>query len=297
MSGHIVHILHHGSRLTKNRGMMVCHEDETEKEHEIAIEDVRAVIIAAHGVFMSPELISALLETNAVILHCDQSYKPVGITSGIERVVKSDALRNQANDTLKLHLGLWKRIVAGKVANQAAVLDRYGKNSAYLWCALENGPADEADCARHYWKEYFSIISMVDILRHGVDEAGLNARLNYGYAVLGALIHRSIIAHGLSPVFGMHHVSRAQAHAMVYDLMEPWRPFVDAALAAFMKESPETNDGMKAWSRHIAGTLSIIKVKTPAQELTVLDAIDVFVSGVAKCYDEKTVRHLWTPKL
>lgn len=296
MSHHIVHILNHRSRLSKQRGMMVCRNEDPDEVHELPIEDVRAVIIAAHGVIMSPELISALMENNAVILHCDCSYKPVGITTGIERVIKSGALVNQAKQSLKLHERIWRRIVNAKIANQMRVLESYDVQAPFLKRELEQGMADEASCARHYWRKYFSILGAYSIKRRSDDYEGFNARLNYGYAVLGALIHRSIVAHGLSPVFGIHHITRYKAHALVYDLMEPWRPYVDFMLAEFVKDNPGEND-MKVWARYVANGLKDIKVKTPKQKLKLLDAIDVYVSGIAKCYAEKTVRHTWMPEL
>jgi CRISP-associated protein Cas1 len=297
MAGHIVHILRHGSRLTKDRGLLVCTFEDDGETRELPIEDVSAVIVAARGVFISMELVAALVESNAVILHCNESYRPAGVTSGIERVITSEALVNQATRDSALHERLWKRIIAGKVANQAAVLERFGKQAAYLRCEIENGTVDEAACARHYWFEYFGIFGLVDVQRHGEDDLGINSKLNYGYAVLGALVHRSIIAHGLSPVFGMHHVIRYKAHAMVYDLMEPWRPYVDMALASFERNPPGGIPSMEAWARHIAGTLKDTKARVPGRTLTALDAIDAFVSSVAKCYAEKTIRHFWTPSL
>lgn len=297
MAGHIVHILHHGSRLTKDRGHLVCAYGDDGETRTLPIEDVAAVIVAERGVFISMELIGALVEANAVILHCNEKYRPVGVTSGVERVITSEALINQANRDSALHDRLWKRIMAGKVINQAKALERFGKSAAYLRCEIDNEPVNEAACARHYWSEYFAIFDLDGVIRHGEDEKGINAKLNYGYAVLGALIHRSIIAHGLSPVFGMHHVTRYKAHAMVYDLIEPWRPFVDTALAAFERKPPGGERTMEAWARHIAGTFKDTKVRTPDRTLTALDAIDVFVERIAKCYAEKTVRHVWVPVL
>ena len=295
MSKQLVHILHHGSKLGKNRGMMVCTIGEDQKE--LPIEDIRAVIIAARGVFVSPELIGALMEAGAIILYCDHSYKPVGVASGIERIIKPEIIYHQANPDLKLHEHLWRKIVAAKVANQAKVLELCGVNSKELRFALANGSPDEADCARRYWGEYFAFFGLNGVVRRGDDEEGVNAKLNYGYAVLGALVHRSVLAHGLSPVLGMHHVARYDAHAMVYDLMEPWRPYVDLALARFENKYPGTGKDIESWARHIAGSLKDTKVKTPAQTLFLLDALDVFVSGAAKCYAEKTSTHLWTPLL
>ena len=275
---------------------MVCRYDDPGETHELPIEDIRAVIIAAKGVIVTQELVSALLETNAVILHCDRSYRPVGITSGIERIVKSGALVNQANQALKLHDRLWRKIVTAKVSNQAAVLERFDVAASYLRREQESGHADEAACARRYWRSFFAILGAYGVPRHSDDETGFNARLNYGYAVMRALIHRGIIAHGLSPVFGMHHVTRYRSDAFVYDLMEPWRPFVDLMLIGFVKEHPGEED-MKLWARHIAGSLKDLRVETPHNNLKLLDAVDVFVSGIAKCYAQKTVRFGWMPDL
>jgi CRISPR-associated protein Cas1 len=297
MAGHILHILHHGSRLTKDRGLLVCVSGEDGEVRTLPIEDVTALIVAARGVFISMELIAALTESNAIVLHCDDSYRPVAVTSAIERVITSAALINQANRDSALHERLWKRIISGKAANQASVLERSGKSAAYLRCEIENGLVDEAVCARHYWSEYFAIFGLLEVQRHGDDEKGINAKLNYGYAVLGALVHRSIIAHGLSPLFGMHHVARYKAHAMVYDLMEPWRPYVDLALIAFERKPPGGEPAIEAWARHIAGTLKDTKVNVGDRKLSALDAIDMYVSRIANCYEEKTVRHLWVPVL
>jgi len=297
MSHHIVHILHHGSRLSKQRGMLVCKHDDSGAKHELPIEDIRSVIIAARGVSMSLELVSALMESGAVVLHCNHSYKPVGITSGLERVVKSGALFNQANQKLLLHERLWKRVVASKVANQASVLDLHDRNAMFLIRQLQGGPINEAACSRHYWKEYFSLFGLESVLRHGEDSKQINSKLDYGYAVLGALIHRGIVAHGLSPVFGMHHVTRYKAHAMVYDLMEPWRPFVDNMLCDFEDSMTDTEDSMKAWARHVSTNLKNIKLRVNKNKLKAIDAIDVYVSNIAKCYADKTVRFAWMPSL
>lgn len=295
MSKHLVHVLTHGSRLGKERGMMVCHIGEEQKE--LPIEDIRAVIIAARGVFVSPELTGALMEANSIILYCDQSYRPVGIASGVERIIKPEIMYHQANPDLKLHATLWRKIVSAKIVNQARVLELSGGDAKGLRFALENGPPNEADCARRFWGEYFTLFGLIDIARHGDDDEGINAKLNYGYAVLGALIHRSIIVHGMSPLLGMHHVPRYNANAMVYDLMEPWRPYVDLSLVIFERKYPGTGKDIESWARYIAGALKDMRVKTPGHTLSLLDAIDVFISGAAKCYAEKKVAQLWTPEI
>ena len=58
----------------------------------------------------------------------------------------------------------------------------------------------------------------------------VNAMLNYGYAVLASKVQIDIAAQGFDPRLGVYHHERSDAQAFVYDLMEPARPLVDAAV-------------------------------------------------------------------
>lgn len=275
---------------------MICRNDGEDEVHEIPLEDILAVIIAAKGVYLSLELVRALIETGAIILHCDHKYCPLGITAGIERIIKGDALYNQANSKLKLHDRLWNKIVDSKVNNQTCLLEIYKLNSAFLRRELKRTSVNESACSRFYWNLYFSLFSNETIYRHKSDSEGLNARLDYGYAVLRALLHRSIIVHGLSPVFGIHHIPRYHSHAFVYDLMEPWRPYVDKMLVDYWKISGNKED-MNLWARYVSGKLIEEKIFISGRNFKLLDAVDIFVSGIAKCYHGKTVRYAWMPAL
>ena len=61
----------------------------------------------------------------------------------------------------------------------------------------------------------------------------LNAMLNYAYAVLQARVQIEAVSDGYDPTIGiMHHGYRGNA-AYTFDLMEPERPKIDAAVLAF----------------------------------------------------------------
>lgn len=66
--------------------------------------------------------------------------------------------------------------------------------------------------------------------RRDPDGDGLNAHLNYGYAVVRAAMARGVVGTGLAPGLGLHHRSRLNAFQLVDDLMEPFRPLVDLAV-------------------------------------------------------------------
>ncbi len=64
--------------------------------------------------------------------------------------------------------------------------------------------------------------------RRDRDGGGANALLNYGYAVLLSVVMQRMLAIGIDPTFGIAHVPREKAVPLAYDLMEPFRPLVDA---------------------------------------------------------------------
>src|SRR5690606_15655654 len=80
----------------------------------------------------------------------------------------------------------------------------------------------EAQAARLYWRRIFG-----QSFRRERDEPGINALLNYGYAIIRAATARAIAAAGLHPSLGIHHINPLDTMRLADDLMEPYRPLVD----------------------------------------------------------------------
>jgi CRISPR-associated protein Cas1 len=123
---------------------------------------------------------------------------------------------------------LWSRIVIAKLRWQAAVLEAHGKERATLDMLIRkvrSGDPDniEAQAARRYWP-----LLMGPDFRRDRDAADINGPLNYGYTILRSLLARSVVAAGLHPSIGIHHANRGNAFALADDLVEPFRPLVDA---------------------------------------------------------------------
>ena len=64
----------------------------------------------------------------------------------------------------------------------------------------------------------------------------MNAMLNYAYAVKQAQLQIDAIANGYDPTIGVMHHGRRGLPAYVFDLIEPVRPRVDAAVLEFVAE-------------------------------------------------------------
>lgn len=294
MSHHVLHVLKHGGVLGVDRGFVELRL-EGEKPLRMPIEDIRAVVIAARHVSCSAPFLSALTASDAIILHCDESYRPCGWTTGLPRIVDDRSAVAQANGELKIHERIWLRILRGKIENQAAVLRETGLQPVRLEKEAERPEPSESAAARYYWKHFLPAAGD-SARRRGRDVASpANHALNYGYAVLATLCHRSVLVHGLNPLFGMHHRHRYKAHAFVYDVMEPLRPYVDRMLLAFGRQAEAWD--MKAWAKHVAQHLRETRVQHSRYPLKLMDALDLYVASVAECYAKQSIKPIWVPAL
>lgn len=293
MSFHILHISKHGATLSKDRGFIVC-RGEDKSENRIPHEDLRAVIIAARGITLTSSFVSAVLETDGIILHCNESYQPCGITAPLARVVDAQAYLHQAERPKRLNARLWQHMLRGKTLNQNRVLRRRNLVSPHLELALKQDTFDEGNCARRYWQLYFPSIGWASSSRDRKVENAPNQMLNYGYAVLAALCHRSLLIHGLSPLLGVQHTTRYHADPLVYDLMEPYRPIVDLMLAEFMVGE---DISMKVWSKKVGTDLRERRMQHERYSLKLMDAIDSSASSLARSYSSKSDEPFWVPEL
>ena len=89
----------------------------------------------------------------------------------------------------------------------------------------------EARAAAYYWKKLFKIEGFTRD-REGIPPNNL---LNYGYAILRAVVARGLVASGLLPTLGIHHHNRYNAYCLADDIMEPYRPYVDRLVYDMIK--------------------------------------------------------------
>ena len=293
MSFHILHVFQHGATLTKDRGFIVSRAQDG-SERRMPHEDLRAVIIAARGVTLTSNFVSAVLNTDGIILHCNESYKPCGITAPLQRVIDDRAFLHQAQRPKRLNERIWNRLLRGKTLNQQRVLQRRELASPHLDLALRTGNIDEGNCAKRYWQLFFPAIGWAATHRDRKENTAPNQMLNYGYTVLGALCHRSLLIHGLTPTLGVKHTTRYKSTPLVFDLMEPFRPAVDMMLAEFMIGE---DTSMKAWSKKVGTELRERRVQHERYSLKLMDAIDSSASSMSRSYAENSIEPFWVPEL
>ena len=165
------------------------------------------------------------------------AFTPVAVVLPLSgHHAQAERFRAQAEATLPFRKQAWASMVRHKIAAQAETLDRVGQPSQRLrrlLTVVRSGDPDnrEAQAAQAYWP----LLMGRDFRRdRGTD--GVNALLNYGYAVLRAATARAIVSAGLHPSLSVHHRSGGDALALADDLMEPFRPTVDLIVHRLMVE-------------------------------------------------------------
>lgn len=296
MSYHIIHILQHQSRLNIDRGCLVLKNSDG-SERRAPISDILAVIVAARGVQFSGEALSAILSNGGVILHCDHNYRPVGKTVGLHRVVHSEIFERQIGKSPDFSDKLWLQILKAKIENQTVLLDSIKAAHKLREYLSEENP-DEGNAARHYWKFYFSKFGRKapQEREHRDAEHPVNQMLNYSYAVMGAIIHRSAIAHGLNTTLGIHHKYRFRSEPLVYDLLEPMRPFCDLTLLRFKTRNPR--NPIEDYIKSVAEDLVGLRVRYDSSKtLKLVNSIDRYISSVTDCFYTGVVGAPFIPRV
>jgi CRISPR-associated protein Cas1 len=97
----------------------------------------------------------------------------------------------------------------------------------------------EGRAAAYYWEKLFGANACFTRDHEG---DGPNAMLNYGYAILLAIIARSLVASGLLPAVGIHHRNKYNPWCLASDIMEPYRPYVDKVVLQIVNENPEIEE-------------------------------------------------------
>jgi CRISPR-associated protein Cas1 len=223
----IVDIETDGLFLAIHRGFLTV-SDAGEEKGRIALDDISALIVHAHGTSWSNSVIVRLSERAVPIVICGTNHAPVACVWPLQGHYQQGArMRAQIGASKPLTKQIWRQIVAAKIRMQGNVLSTAGKEAGafdLLARKVRSGDPDniEAQAARRYWKALLG----PDFSRDRT-LGGVNALLNYGYTVLRAVVSRAVCAAGLHPTIGVFHANRANAFALSDDLMEPYRPFVD----------------------------------------------------------------------
>ena len=218
------------ARLSLKNRQLRCEQEDGEVS--LALEDIASVVLESPQITLTSALMAACADENIAVITCDETHTPNGLlTSYLPHSRQAGMLRSQMAWGKPFTKRLWQFIIKQKIANQAAALKLCGKEHARinkLAAEVDSGDSKncEAQAARLYFGLLFAGVSHDAFRRHGDDLS--NAALNYGYAILRAAIARELVQFGFIPALGIHHCSELNSFNLADDLVETFRPFIDA---------------------------------------------------------------------
>lgn len=216
--------------------------DDAKPPISIPTEDIGFLILEHPQITITHQLMSDLMKHRVAIVVCDQRHMPTGLMLSMEgNTLQSQRFRAQVEAGLPLKKQLWQQTIKQKIANQAALLHKlqYDSRPLLRWRKdVRSGDPDnlEARAASWYWPRLFgTVLDNVEepiqdmdaqFIRQRAGE-GPNKLLDYGYAILRAVIARALTGAGLMLTLGIHHRNQYNAYCLADDIMEPYRPIVD----------------------------------------------------------------------
>ena len=266
----------------------LCIEKDNKSVGQIPVEDIGILILQHPAVIITQAVIVACQENNTTIVFCDSRRIPCSITFPANNAnsLHSKILQNQLSVTSPRKKQIWKQIIQQKIYNQAVTLEQFRKdfNSLKnLVHKVKSGDKDncESQAAQKYWKLLFG-----NDFRRDRSQEGINSLLNYGYAIIRAMVARAIVAGGLHPALGLHHHNQYNSLNLADDLMEPFRPWVDRLVYQMSeKENLTINQKNKKTLLSLPGKAVLWKAKT----MPLMVSCHYLIADLKRCFENKGV--------
>ncbi len=283
------------ARLCIRQSQLLVGQDDGEVT--IALEDVAWLIIDDQRTSLTAGVLSTCAEQGIAVLTSDKRHMPGSLALPHNTHHRTAAVVNlQLSASAPLKKRLWQAIVRAKIANQARaleLLERSDRPPLQLMAErVGSGDPDniEAQAARAYWACLF------DQFSRGNESDTRNAALNYGYAVLRGAVARALTASGFIPALGLHHASITNAFNLADDLIEPFRPVADIAVASSWQDRM-ADDELSKEERQALAALPLKEVAISERSMSVLHACEETAQSLVRALEKADANLLQLPCL
>lgn len=243
---------------------MFCVKPKNSDAHLLPVRQVNAIFLSK-GVGVSTNALMLAIENQIPVVLIDGIDRPKGIIwtqayGSIVTIRKKQALfaqhprgfdwvRQQLLRKIAAQYGVLQEIRQSPLWQQADFANEYQKadrviNSVSEQLAAWSPPDNAADfeqqapmlrgwegnASRHYFRTIAHCLPTAFYFdkrsRHPAFDA-FNALLNYLYGMLYVMVEMALVKAGIDPYMGILHADEYQKITMVYDCIEPYRPWAD----------------------------------------------------------------------
>lgn len=265
-----------------------CLSVAQEEEHLIPLNQIRSVIMEAQDVSISVKAVAELTKAYVQLVVCDEKHNPLCEIAPYHIHTRSSAnLYRQIRWADDRKDRLWAEIVRQKLRNQMELMEAVKPGSGKLMKLLFDRikPGDTQNCEATGAGYHFRTLFGYTFSRRSAG-CPANAALNYGYAILLSSVNRALAVYGYKSELGIHHCSDVNPFNLSCDMMEPFRPLVDAIALSIDNDEDELT--FENRQKLIAWQYDTVLLDN--YHYSVHDAIDLFVKDCLDYMNGETDR-------
>lgn len=264
-------------------------------EVKIPLSDIFAVVIEDLTVTLTARLLVELSDYNILVILCNQKHLPECMLQPISgHFSQYGQMKEQLSWDQAQKDELWKRLVQQKISNQIECMRHVQveplriEKMQQLQASVKLFDREniEGQAAKYYFNSFFTEFTRDN------DDLLENAVLNYGYTILNSAIARTIVAKGLIPAIGIHHIGGRNHFNLASDLIEPFRPLVDL----FLLKHPPEDFMTKSYRLNLVNLLHA-RIEIDGKMQTVIRAIDIMIQSMIEYFREGRIDLLKFPNL
>lgn len=279
----------------ENNWLHIFYSDGSIKR--VPVDDLYSIVFDNKLSRISQAALAALMKAGVHMVVCDEKHLPCGVVLPLNQHYRPLAvLRKQLALLPEFKDDLWMRIVRSKLNNQSNILKFIGANQEKIikleTLAAEVLPGDPGNREAIGAKLYFRTLFGTSFLR--VTDNGINACLNYGYAIIRSALSHALVAYGYNCALGLHHIGETNPFNLADDLMEPLRPLVDYWVD---KNKDDIVDDLTHDFKIALVNLVNVDIVLNNKIMKLHNAVDFYVSSLTTAIDKQDSSQLKIPIL
>jgi CRISPR-associated protein Cas1 len=261
----------------------------------VPIEDIGIVLLDHPQITITNALIADLNQNNVAIIACNAQHLPLGLMLPMfSHHAFTEKMYQQLGCSMPLKKNLWQQTIIAKIRNQASLLRQNSiddKKMQYYSGIVRSGDPQnvEGRAAAYYWDNLFGANAKFTRDRNGESP---NSLLNYGYAILSAVVARALVSSGLLPAVGIHHHNKYNPWCLASDIMEPYRPYVDRTVLKIISEYSDIEELTPDIKKKLL-LIPVLDIVIDGNSSPLMIGVQRTTASLSACYDGSSRRLLY----
>lgn len=249
---------------------------------KVPIEEVKIVLLNSNIVSFSAPFISECLVNKIMVIHLNNKLQPLGYTLPYFTTVNPYYnVKLQLSLTEPQRKRLWKNIVSVKCTNQVKLLEILNLDTSLIESLNQRIKQikldDKTNVEGLIAREFFKNIYGKWFKRFNDDK--VNNSLNFGYTIIVSELSRILATKGLILPLGIHHIGTENTLNLPYDLIEPYRAFVDYYIFFNILYQSETDELTTKEKNRIVSILEE-NIEIENRIMSISDSMWIYVESI-----------------